>query len=105
MESQLVKILFGKLLDALRFNNAPAQREATERTDARLKEAFTVVADGLKIRGRIFFPVAHPSLLYPGLIICHGIPGSGAPRPVDDPGYEGLAEDFASLGIAAVIFN
>jgi pimeloyl-ACP methyl ester carboxylesterase len=43
--------------------------------------------------------------MYPGLIICHGIPGSGDPRPSDDPGYEALAEDFASLGIASVIFN
>lgn len=44
-------------------------------------------------------------MLYPALIICHGIPGSGTIRPPHDPGYEKLAEDFASLGLAAVIFN
>jgi alpha/beta superfamily hydrolase len=44
-------------------------------------------------------------MLYPALVICHGIPGSGTARPQDDPGYEGLAQDFSSLGIAAVIFN
>jgi pimeloyl-ACP methyl ester carboxylesterase len=38
-------------------------------------------------------------------VICHGIPGSGAQRPRDDPGYEALAQDITSLGVAAVTFN
>lgn len=105
MESQLIRTMFRKLLEALRFNKAPAQREIAYSSESRRKEAFIVDVDGLKIRGDIFFPVARPSRLYPALIICHGIPGSGAPRPAGDPGYEGLADDFASLGIIAVIFN
>jgi len=44
-------------------------------------------------------------MMYPVMVICHGIPGSGAPRPSSDPGYEGLAQLFTSLGLAAVIFN
>ncbi len=105
MESQLIRTVFRKLMEALRFNKAPTQTEMADRSENRRKEAFTVNVDGLKIRGKIFFPVARPSRLYPALIICHGIPGSGAPRPTDDPGYERLADDFASLGIIAVIFN
>jgi len=105
MENSLAKILFGKLLDALRFSQLSSSKGAADPIDVRLKKAFNVVVDGLKIRGQIFFPVGRPARLYPTLIICHGIPGSGAPRPGDDPGYEGLAEDFASLGMVAVIFN
>lgn len=64
-----------------------------------------MVSDGITLRGRVFFPTGHPSRQYPALIICHGIPGSGADRPKDDPGYEALAMEFSGLGAAAVIFN
>ena len=104
MDINVIKVMFRKLLDALRYQSAPAQPPADSPAD-RLKDAFTVVSDGITIRGRIFFPVAHPSRLYPAIIICHGIPGSGAPRPSGDPGYEAVAEEFASLGIVSVIFN
>lgn len=105
MEGHLIKALFGKLVEALRFNNTGKPRESAEPKATRRKEAFTVHSDGIEIRGQIFFPVAHPSRLYPVLVICHGIPGSGTARDPGDPGYEALANDFASLGIAAVIFN
>gem|GEM_PF-85290 len=104
MEGNLIRTLFGKLIDALRFRRPSPQTESDSPRD-RMKQAFSVVSDGITIRGRIFFPVAEPCKMYPGLIICHGIPGSGDPRPSDDPGYEAIAEEFASLGIAAVIFN
>jgi uncharacterized protein len=105
MESQLLGQLFRKLLDALRINKGPTRAPTADDVGSRLKQAFAVIVDGLSIRGEIFFPKARPSRLYPALIICHGIPGSGAPRPADDPGYSALAEDFASLGMIAVIFN
>jgi uncharacterized protein len=105
MESQLLGQLFRKLLDALRINKGPTQTATADDVESRLKQPFAVNVDGLSIRGEIFFPKARPSRLYPALIICHGIPGSGAPRPAEDPGYAALAEDFASVGIIAVIFN
>ena len=105
MESQLIGQLFRKLLDALRIKKGPTQTETADRAESRLKQAFAVIVDGLRIRGEIFFPKARPSRLYPALIICHGIPGSGAPRPSGDPGYAALADDFASIGIISVIFN
>jgi pimeloyl-ACP methyl ester carboxylesterase len=105
VEGHLIKALFGKLLEALRFNNTGRQRESAEPETIRRKEAFTVHSDGIEIRGQMFFPVARPSRLYPVLVICHGIPGSGTARDPGDPGYVALANDFASLGIATVIFN
>lgn len=105
MEISLVRIMFNKLLEALRIKQPPARRVQIDTSDTRRRESFSLVSDGITIRGTILFPSARPAMLYPALIICHGIPGSGTPRPQDDPGYEGLAEDFASLGIAAVIFN
>ncbi len=105
MESQLLGQLFRKLLDALRINKGPTQTATADDVESRLKQPFAVNVDGLSIRGEIFFPKARPSRLYPALITCHGIPGSGAPRPAEDPGYAALAEDFASVGIIAVIFN
>jgi alpha-beta hydrolase superfamily lysophospholipase len=72
----------------------------------RIVQQFSVAIDGLKIRGRIFFPAARPDRLYPTLVICHGVPaGPAVARPPEDPGYEGLAQEFASVGVAAVIFN
>lgn len=105
MEGNLVRVLFGKLLDALRFNKPRSGLEAAGANGRGKTESFTVFSEGIAIRGHVFFPSATPSRQYPVLIICHGIPGSGAQRPADDPGYEGLAEHFSSLGFAAVIFN
>lgn len=105
MESNLIKTLFAKLVEALRFSERPTQRGGTDASGHRFEEPFQVTSDGIPIRGKIFFPVEKPNRLYPALIICHGIPGSGTPRPGDDPGYEGLAGHFTAEGMAAVIFN
>jgi uncharacterized protein len=105
MEISLIRIMFNKLLEALRIKQTAARRVKIDSSDTRRRESFSLVSDGITIRGQILFPSARPAMLYPALIICHGIPGSGTARPLDDPGYEGLAEDFSSLGIAAVIFN
>lgn len=105
MEGNLVKVLFGKLLDALRIRGGDSVRPRPDKEADRLVQPFSVVSDDITIRGEIFFPVAHPSRMYPALIIAHGIPGSGTPRPESDPGYEGLVREFTSLGIVGVIFN
>lgn len=105
MESSLLLTLWNKLIDALRFTGTPTERAEIDTAGIRENEPFSVVTDGITIRGRVFFPAAKPSMLYPALIICHGIPGSGTARPPHDPGYEKLAEDFTSDGIAAVVFN
>jgi uncharacterized protein len=105
MEISLIRIMFNKLLEALRIKQPPALRVEIDTSDARRRESFSLVSDGITIRGQILFPSARPAMQYPALIICHGIPGSGTQRPLDDPGYEGLAEEFTSSGIAAVIFN
>lgn len=104
MEAGLIRTLFGKLLDALRIQSRDRELEISGPAH-RKRESFAVSSDGNSIRGTIIFPSARPSRLYPVLVICHGIPGSGAQRPPDDPGYEGLAQDITSLGLAAVIFN
>ncbi|MGO9571575.1 MAG: alpha/beta hydrolase family protein [Desulfomonilaceae bacterium] len=105
MEINLIRAMFSKLLEALRIKPTPARSVEIDPSDQRRKESFRVVSDGITIRGKIYFPSARPAMLYPALVICHGIPGSGAARPQNDPGYEGLAADFSSSGIAAVIFN
>jgi len=105
MEGNLLRNIWNKLMEALRFKSPPSARAEIDATDVREQEPFKVVTDGITIRGRIFFPGAEQSMLYPALIVCHGIPGSGTARPADDPGYEKLAQDFASMGLAAVIFN
>ncbi len=104
MESNLIRIWFKKLLDALRFQK-PVSRSEIASPEKRSADSFSVISDGITLRGRILFPSERPSRLYPTIIICHGIPGSGAARPKDDPGYERLAQEFTSEGIAAVIFN
>ncbi|MBI4966448.1 MAG: alpha/beta fold hydrolase [Desulfomonile tiedjei] len=105
MELNLIRVFFGKLLDALRIKSRPGATAVSDALKDRRQDAFQAVCEGITIRGRTFFPVAKPSRQYPVVIICHGIPGSGAQRPPDDPGYDGLAEELASKGLVAVIFN
>lgn len=105
MEFSLVRTMFNKLLRALQIDKPPATFSHIDPEGSRRIEPFSLMSDGITIKGHIFFPVNKPDMLYPTIIICHGIPGSGAPRPTNDPGYEGLAEQFTSLGLAAVIFN
>ncbi len=105
MEGNLLKAVWDKLIEALRFKTTRIRRASVEQPENRMKETFSVISRNVPIKGRIFFPGSKPAVLYPAVIICHGIPGSGAARPADDPGYEKLAEDFASDGIAAVFFN
>lgn len=106
MEGNLITTWFRKLLDALRIEPSSSARPRVDAEGDRMVQQFSVTTDGLTIRGRIFFPAARPDRLYPALVICHGVPaGPQAPQSPGDAGYEGLAQDFASLGIAAVIFN
>ena len=105
MELNLINVWFRKLLEALRLKPAAPFSGAADIEQDRMTQKFDVVTEGLTIRGRIFYPHAKPAKLYPPVIICHGIPGSGTPRPSGDPGYEELAVEFTSLGVAAVIFN
>ena len=105
MEFNLIRNAFQKLLEALRINRPSEGYSHVDAVTSRFIEPFSLASDGITLRGMIYFPVQKPGMLYPAVIICHGIPGSGAPRPSNDPGYEGLAEDFSSLGMAAVIFN
>lgn len=104
MESNLLSRLWAQLVEALRFQK-PTTRPHPAPVDEREQDAFTVYSNGVPIKGRVFFPAQHPDRLYPVLIICHGIPGSGDRRPANDPGYESLAQDYASEGLAAVFFN
>jgi alpha-beta hydrolase superfamily lysophospholipase len=97
--------MFNKLLKALQINKPPSTFSHIDPEASRRIEPFSLMSDGITIKGHIFFPVNKPDMLYPTIIICHGIPGSGTPRPANDPGYEGLAEQFTSIGLAAVIFN
>jgi pimeloyl-ACP methyl ester carboxylesterase len=105
MESNTIKAYFRKLLDSLKISKQTSGRIEVDPESERLVTGFSVVSDGIALKGSIFFPKAEPDRLYPTIIICHGIPGSGEARPDDDPGYEALAHHFASLGLAAVIFN
>ncbi len=104
MESNLIRIWFAKLLDSLRFKTGVRKVDTVD-PEKRDRKPFSIISDGISIRGEILFPSEHPARLYPALVICHGIPGSGAPRPQGDPGYEGLAEEFTSEGLVSVIFN
>ena len=105
MEETLFTKWFGKLLDALRIGNVSETTTKVDHVADRLSQDFQVVSEGIIIKGRLFFPVAKPSKQYPVLIICHGIPASSLSTSPTDPGYEGLALDFTSIGIACVIFN
>jgi dipeptidyl aminopeptidase/acylaminoacyl peptidase len=105
MEERLLTVYFRKLLDALRIRNGPSAGPRNGPQSEYMRQPFSVLSDGLKIKGEVFFPSARPSRMYPCLIICHGIPGAASARPAGDPGYEALAQEFASLGMAAVVFN
>lgn len=106
MEGNLITTWFRKLLDALRIEPSGSARPRVDATADRMVQQFSVVTDGLHVRGRIFFPVARPDRLYPALVICHGVPaGPIEVQTPGDAGYEGLAHEFAALGVAAVIFN
>jgi fermentation-respiration switch protein FrsA (DUF1100 family) len=59
-------------------------------------------SDGLNIQGEIYIP-SRPTASFPGLILCHGIPGK-----IKDPadrGYPLLAERFCQEGFGVLIFN
>ncbi len=105
METNLIRLIFGRLIDALKRKRTVEPTPEPDSPGERRKDRFTVHVDGILLRGQVFYPSARPAMLYPAVIICHGIPGSGTSRPPNDPGYEALAETIASLGIAAVIFN
>lgn len=105
MEINVLKSAFRKLMEALRISKSPSNRVQIDPQKDRMVKDFSVQSDGISIKGNIVFPKATPDRLYPTIIICHGIPGSGEPRPVDDPGYEDLSQRFASLGFGAVFFN
>ena len=105
MEITLITLWFRKLLEALRIKEGPSPGEKVDQPMERRRETFTVVSDGIRIRGWILFPVAKPARLYPVVVICHGIPGSGTARPRNDPGYEGFAQELVDTGVAAVVFN
>ncbi|MGB9699733.1 MAG: alpha/beta hydrolase [Thermodesulfobacteriota bacterium] len=56
----------------------------------------------MKIYGEFFIP-QQSKKPYPGLIICHGLPGKV--RSPDDKGYPYLAEFFGREGFLVLIFN
>ena len=85
MERNLIRVMFGKLLQALRFDKPSPRDFGIESVNKREVENFSLKSDGITIRGKVMFPGAKPSMQYPVLIICHGIPGSGTPRSENDP--------------------
>ena len=105
MELNLIRVMFGKLLQALRFDKPSPRDFGIESVNKREVEHFSLKSDGITIRGKVMFPGAKPSMQYPVLIICHGIPGSGTPRSENDPGYDSLLDRFSGLGLASVFFN
>lgn len=105
MERNILSLMFRRLLEALRFERKARGGITRDAIALGKQDIFQLTVDGIKILGKIFFPNIDPPRLYPVVIICHGIPGSGALRPINDPGYEDLATKFAGLGFASVIFN
>ncbi len=105
MEGGLIRTWFKKLIQALRIDGPHGPSATVDSPEERHIERFVVRVDGISIRGWILFPAARPSKLYPALIMCHGIPAASAPPAPGDVGYEGLAHQFASIGIASVFFN
>jgi len=65
-------------------------------------EAISWRSDNLKISGEIYIP-KKGGKLFPGLIICHGIPAKS--KGPDDRGYPFLAEQFCQEGFLVLIFN
>lgn len=65
-------------------------------------EKIHFLSDGFKIYGEIFIP-EEGQTPYPGLIICHGLPGKV--RTPDDQGYPHLASCFCQEGFLVLIFN
>jgi pimeloyl-ACP methyl ester carboxylesterase len=105
MELNLIRTMFEKLLRALRIDKPTPRDMLVEPLAVRKVETFLVKSDGISIRGKIMFPSSRPCMQYPALIVCHGIPGSGTARSVDDPGYDALLERFSGIGLATVFFN
>jgi uncharacterized protein len=105
MELRLIRVWFGKMLDALRFGRAPSSAETAGPPSVWLTQNFSVTLEGIDLRGWMVFPVARPARQYPALVICHGIPAGGTPRHEGDTGYEGLAREFTSMGLVSVFFN
>ena len=105
METNLIKLIFGRLIEALKRKRTSQPSPLPDPPAERQRLPFQVHVDGITIRGQVFFPSARPAMLYPAVIICHGIPGSGTARPPNDPAVRGARGDVTSLGIAAVIFN
>lgn len=62
---------------------------------------FNLKVDGIDIIGQLYLPDG--KRLYPGVCLCHGIPGGQ--RQPGDLGYPGLAERICRLRRAVVIFN
>ncbi len=97
--------MFRRLLAALKMTEQayPGSSQSNDRQT--VGDRFSLSVDSARIAGTIYFPSPRRSRLHPVVVICHGIPGSGTPRPPDDPGYEGLAAKFTAIGFAVVIFN
>ncbi|NQT71275.1 MAG: alpha/beta fold hydrolase [Chloroflexi bacterium] len=67
-----------------------------------LSARFSVIVDGIKLVGELFYPPNMASS-NPILCICHGIPA--AVSDPNDRGYPLLAEEFAKEGFIVCIFN
>lgn len=97
--------MYRRLLAALKITEPASVTPSHSAGSLSSTKHFSLIVDSAKIVGSVYFPDQAPSRLYPVVVICHGIPGSGAPRPVNDPGYEALGERFAALGFSVIIFN
>jgi len=105
MEWNILSLMFRRLLAALKLKEPVTSPRCGHGDSLTLGDRFSLIVDGVKIVGGIYFPGRQHLRLHPVVVICHGIPGSGTPRPADDPGYEGLAARFTGMGFGVVIFN